>query len=155
MAPRSIVTSTETCTVACKLPHGLRARLFEMVDNQEAVAGGGFKNMPRAQVMGDIIEIRGYLHEVKRSPMAMPSISSRYALTEGVNKDFMNEWLKQNWDHDAVKNNLIFVHDTDTAGQARAFKDTRSGFEPVDPAKLAKKHNANVTVGPYKEDKAS
>jgi hypothetical protein len=146
--------SGDTIVVACKLPHGLRMRLFEMVDSQEAVAGGGFRMTKRAQPASDIVEIRGYLHDVKRSPVAMPSIGSSYALTDGINKDFFTKWLEQNADLDAVRNNLVFAHERDTAGQAREFKDTRSGVEPIDPNKAVMKPNANVTVGSYEKDKA-
>lgn len=144
--------SGDTITVACKLPHGLRMRLFDMVDTDIAVAGGGFRTIKQAQPASDVVEIRGYLHDVKGSPIALPAKGSSYALTPGVNKDFFTKWLEQNAELDAVKSHLVFAHERDTAGQAREFKDTRSGVEPIDPSKAVSKPNANVTVGPYEKD---
>lgn len=36
-------------TVGCKLPHGLTMRVFDMVETQEPVMGGGFRAVKVAQ----------------------------------------------------------------------------------------------------------
>lgn len=127
-----------TVTVACKLPHGLILRLFDMVDADEAAAGGGYRTIKRPQPRPGVVEIRGYLTKHRGATIQPPAESSSYAFTEGVDKDFFDEWMKQNKDHPAVVNKLIFGSEkADTVkGQMRDHKDARSGLEPLDPNRL-------------------
>jgi hypothetical protein len=128
-----------TVTVACKLPHGLVLRLHKMVEMNEPTAGGGFRKVNRAQVVGDPVTVKGYSrrfdHRIEQAPAALPS---SFALTYGVDAEFFKEWLKQNKDLDAVKNNLIWAHEqTDMVeGFVKEHEKQRSGFEPVDPNNL-------------------
>lgn len=131
--------ASNTVTVACKLPHGLRLRLHDMVDVSEAMAGGGSRKVQRAQVRGESVLIKGYLE--KYDPKLPPAArGSSFALTHGVDKDFWDAWVKQNSTLDAVKNGLIFASDkADTVeAMVREGRDLRSGLEPVDPSNLPK-----------------
>lgn len=125
-----------TVTVACKLPHGLILRLFEMVDHDEAQPGGGYKTIKRARPRGEEIRIKGYQEPNRNVPP--PAMDGSYALTHGVDKDFFDEWMKQNADHPAVKNKLIFASEKteNVRAQVRENEGRRSGFEPIDPDKL-------------------
>lgn len=124
-----------TVTVACKLPHGLILRLFDRVKFPEPQPGGGTKDVEMSQPRPQKVVLRGYLE--KYDPGLAPAAKgSAYGFTHGVDADFMNEWLKQNSDLDAVVNGLILVHSKDTEGNAKERKDTKSGLEPIDPKKL-------------------
>lgn len=124
-----------SCTVALKMPHGLHLRLFNTVMQPEPQPGGGTKDVPRAEPRPETVILKGYLDKYDPS-LPTAARGSSYALTQGVDLDFMNEWLKQNHDLDLVKNKLILIHGKDTKGMAVEHKDTRSGLEPVDPTKL-------------------
>lgn len=132
-------TGTETITVACKLPHGLVLRLFDMVDGNEAVAGGGFKVIKRAQPRPEVVVLNGYLTQHKGSSIPIASPLSSYALTHGVSKDFFDRWIDENKELDLVKNGLVIAHAKDTAGAAREYKGTTNGLEPINPEKLTGK----------------
>ncbi|MDG4874187.1 hypothetical protein P9273_03625 [Mesorhizobium sp. WSM4935] len=128
-----------TVTVACKLPHGLVLRLHKMEDVNEPTAGGGFRKVKRAQVVGEPVTIKGYSRPFdRRTEQAPAAVTSSYALTRGVDADFFKAWLDQNKDLDAVKNNLIWAHDdTDMVeGFIKEHAAQKSGFEPVDPNNL-------------------
>lgn len=129
-------TTGNTVTVACKMPHGLVLRLFDMVDSNEAVAGGGFKVVKRAQPRPEVVVLNGYLTQHKGSVVPIASPMSSYALTHGVDRDFFERWLQENQELDAVKNGLVLAHKSDTAGVARERKDTVCGLEPINPANL-------------------
>lgn len=130
--------SSDTVTVALKYPHGLQLRLFNMVEVQEAQQGGGTRTVMRAQPRGDArVQLKGYLekYDVALPPAAR---SSSFALTHGVSRAFMEEWLKQNADHDLVKNGLLFIQGSSESAraQAREHAEIKCGLEPVDPSKL-------------------
>lgn len=128
-----------TVTVACKLPHGIIMRLFNMVDHDEAQSGGGYKTVKRAQPTGDMHVIKGYLSHLRGSSIQHPSPDSSYAFTD-VPKDFWDKWLLQNGQLAAVKNGLIFAMDKapDANAKAREMGELRCGLEPVDRSRLPK-----------------
>ncbi len=128
-------------SVVLKHPHGLILRVFDMVDGHEPLPGGGTKTVQRAQPRADKVFIRGYLD--KYDPAMPPlSIGSRFAVTHNVDKDFFELWLKQNHDHDAVVNGILYASESpeDAAASIREKeKDFTSGLEPLDPTKLVGK----------------
>jgi hypothetical protein len=124
----------ETCTIACKLPNGLLLQLVEMVDCRENVMGGGTRTVQMARRIGPQVKINGPAWPVggiERPPFV---IAGGYALTPNVDKSFWDAWLSQNGDSDLVKNRMLLAHvKPDSAkGLAKDFKDTCSGFEPLD-----------------------
>lgn len=122
--------SGEKVTVACKLPHGMRLRLFRMVDGVENVAGNTMRTVQRAQQIGPDVVIKGVAVEFGKDKV----LTAGFALTSGVDKEFFDEWLKQNQHHDAVKNHLIFAASTRDAveGEAGEHKKQKTGLEPLD-----------------------
>ena len=146
MAKNSVRASTEdeelalehvsgTYTVACKLPHGLRCRLYEMSEEYENVMGGGSRLIKKAVQVGGEIVLNGNAVEMGKSKPY--GIVEGYALTHGVDQEFFDAWLEQNKDHPAVVNNLIFAASkaSHVEGRAREMQEVRSNLEPLNPIK--------------------
>jgi hypothetical protein len=124
--------ATTHVTIACKMPRGMTLRLFDMVDSREPVMGGGFREFKIAQPRAETVRIYG-----NRAPYGMTPpvpIVGGYALTPNVDAEFWAEWKKQNAEHDAVKNRLIFAYDKPESASAAATERaaTKSGLEPMD-----------------------
>lgn len=117
-------------TVACKLPGGLILRLHTFVDTPENVAGNNVKMVKIARPHGEPVLIKGNAtpHGIQK-----PLVGG-YMLTPNVDKDFFEEWMRQNKDHDAVKNGLIFAHEKRDSieGIAEENAEKTSGMEPLD-----------------------
>jgi hypothetical protein len=126
----------DVVVVACKLPHGLRMRLFKMTPVQEASPGGTI-TVKRAEAYGASLVVKGYL-QPNTGALVSPSALASWAFTENVDKDFMAEWLKQNQGHDAVTSGLIFCAATmaEAQAEARSRAKIKGGSEPLDPANL-------------------
>lgn len=141
LAAQKISTKTKTVSVGCKLPSGIVLRVDEMVETPEPVFGGGTRMVKIAQQKGS----------VKLHGTAVPFGQQRrcrmvggYAMTDGVDADFIREWLEANKDGELVKNQIIIVHDKDTAGAARELRAVKSGLEPLD---VTSKTNGKYTDG--------
>lgn len=134
--------SGETVTVACKLPHGLELRVFDMIEVYEPVMGGGSRMVQKAQAMPVVVKINGFAYELDKGPRLQTF--GQFALTFGVDKGFFDSWLEQNADSDLVKNGLIFSASApDTAKEMAVDRRLeRSGLEAVDPTK-------KVRAGPF------
>ena len=131
--------SGETVTVACKLPHGLLLRVFDMVPTREPIMGGGYREVQMARECSEQYIVKGNAHAQNMAPSA--PISGGYALTFGIPKDFWDRWLKENESSDVVKNNLIFANEKSDYVQDEAEEKAglRSGLERLDPNKPPKK----------------
>lgn len=131
--------------VACKLPHGLRLRLFKMVEGTENVSGNNVRTVKRAEQVGDDVVIKGCAVVVGKEK----ALTGGFALTPNVDKAFFDEWLKQNAQHDAVKNGLIFAAPTRDAveGKAEEGAKLRSGLEPLDMT-MVKRGDRMVAADP-------
>ena len=125
-------------TVGCKLPHGLTMRVFDMVETQEPVMGGGFRAVKVAQERPQRVTLNGFSNAQNRAPNS--PIVEGFALTHGVDAEFWSAWKAQNADSDVVKNGLIFAHEksVNTEAEAKDKKTLRSGLERLDPNKLPK-----------------
>jgi hypothetical protein len=141
--------STETVTVACKLPHGLALRVFDTVDVDEPILGGGVRRSKIAQERPERFVVNGFAHPQNRNPrceifgaMQMPngSLNGGYALTPGVPKDLWEMWLAQNAKSLLVKNGLIFAVPKveDARVEADKRKTIKSNLERLDPDNLPK-----------------
>ena len=135
-AAAPVKKSGEKVTVACKLPHGMRLRLFKMVDSMENVAGNTMRTVQRAQQVGPDVVIKGVAVEFGKEKV----LTAGFMLTPGIDKEFFDEWLRQNSEHDAVKNHLIFAASTRDAveSQASEHRKQKSGQEPLDMAMIKK-----------------
>lgn len=127
--------STDTVTVTCKVPNGLILRVFTMQDGFEQVVGGGSRKIKTAVLAADPVRIAGPSTPLNERPKV--DVFGGYALTPGINAEFFAEWLKQNADHDAVRNNLIFAEpkSDSAASHAKEYVSQRSGLEPLNPEK--------------------
>lgn len=120
--------STDTVTVACKIPNGLSLRVGDFVDVTERSATAAVTTAvwrPRENA----VEIKG----PKRDQYGR-DMEGGYALTHGVPKDFWDQWMKENKDSPLVVNKLILAHGkADSAvAEAKENEKRRSGLEPLD-----------------------
>lgn len=123
-----------TVTVACKVPNGLILRLFDMVDVEEPVMGGGVRVVKRARPRDGQVTLNGPAVPYGER---RPAGAGGYAYTFGVDAEFFEEWLKQNAETDVVRNELV-KHAASRSrldGVCRDLKDVRSGLEPITPDK--------------------
>jgi hypothetical protein len=136
-APTAPATGTETVTVACKVPNGLILRVYDKVDGEEPIYGGGSKRIDQFYQTGESIVLRGSSLDpidLKSGNLPLYPHVGGFALTAGVPKAFWEKWKEQNADHPVLKNNLVFAADgTDKAsGEARDKVDVKSGMEGID-----------------------
>lgn len=124
--------SGETVTVALRYPHGIVLQLYTMEDVQ-VPAPLGFIIQKQARKKGEPFTLNGYAAEAGKSPNCI--VAGGYALTPGVPRDLYEQWLKDNADHDIVRNKLIFAFPTldraRDAGEERA--GVLCGLEPLNP----------------------
>jgi hypothetical protein len=126
-------------TVACKLPHGLTLRIFEMENFDEPLMGAiGSRTTKLAKELQQRYVVNGFSHPQNRAPKHQ--IVEGFALTHRIPLEFWEKWLSQNKDSMMVKNNLIFAHEqaASTEDMATERKDVRSNLERLDPDKLPK-----------------
>lgn len=131
------VPESGTVTVACKLPNGLMLHLHDMVGQVEPVLGGGMREFKIARRVGEPVRLKGAAVPFGKIPTY--TIKNGAALTPNVDAQFMRRWLDENKDHDAVKNNLIFVVGAKgDLGKVKEMKDVKSGLEPLDMSEVVR-----------------
>lgn len=148
-APVSKSRAGAKVTVACKLPHGLLLRTFEMGSRMIPAGPIGVVKIEQAVVRGEPVRINGTAVPFGKIPNFIITPSG-YALTAGVDKDFFDLWLAQNKDSDVVSKGLVFAHESNdhVRGMAEDRKDFRSGLEPLDPngdKRVPKGSSANLS----------
>ena len=123
-------------SVGCKLPHGLVLRVFNMVERDVPVMGGGSRTEKIAEQRAETAIIHGWAHAQNAAPNC--TIIGGYAITDGIDKGLWDLWLSQNQKSDMVKNGLIFANEKSdhVVGKAKDGANVRSGLERLDPAKL-------------------
>lgn len=140
------MSSEETVTVACKLPHGLIMQLQEKTTQVQPVMGGGLREVDVwvPSNARDPITLNGNAHPQNMAPKA--DIASGFALTYDVPKDFWDEWVSQNKTLPAVKNGLVFAQPNARRAkdEAKEKTDLRTGLERIDPNNLPKEFNKRV-----------
>lgn len=119
-----------TVSVGCKLPHGLHLQVF----TPGKAASNGVPEQP-AKPIGKRVTIKGANANFSDTILTIPAGS--FGITENVDKDFMERWLKDNRDMEAVKNGQIFIHDktVTVAAEGKAKREQVTGFEGLNPAK--------------------
>lgn len=136
-----------TVTVACKIPNGLKLEVFEEREVHEPLFGGGtklVKRFERTGKPGTFYTVRG-----PRLPFGVPPtfpIVGGFALTPGIPKDFWDKYCEQNQDSDAIRNGLLFAHESldKVQGRCREFRGNKSGLEPLDPEATGKDRDPRV-----------
>lgn len=112
--------SASTCIVGCKLPHGLHLDLRRKGDSQPTRYT--LRGANAARIIGG------------------------YGITDGIPRDFMEEWLKRNEKHPAVLAGAIFMHKDVASAEARAREGApiRTGLESLDPIEQAKRRGIEM-----------
>ena len=140
--------ASKTVTVALKLPNGLRLRIYDMHEEQEASPLGARPTKVARQV-GEEVVLKG--SAINLDPQRRPEhpIVGGYGLTHGVDKEFFDRWMKENKDSMLVKNELIFAYgaEADTVSQAKDNASVKSNLEPLDPS-MKKMNGRDVPVDP-------
>ncbi|SRR5258708_5335295 len=152
------MSSEETVTVACKLPHGLIMQLQEKTTQPQPVMGGGLREVD-VWVPSNAhapITLYGNAHPQNMAPIA--DIASGFALTYDVPKDFWDQWVEQNKTLPAVKNGLVFAQPNSRRAkdEAKEKADLKTGFERLDPNNLPKEFSKKVqTADEFKKRTAA
>jgi hypothetical protein len=104
------------------------------------VLGGGTRQgqIAEPREMNDIHEVRLNGYTVPRGRDRVTQVlggNIGYALTPGVDREFFEEWLRQNKSMPAVVKGLIFASDSmDTlTKRSKEHAKTKNGLEPIDP----------------------
>lgn len=115
-----------TVSIACKLPHGLFAQLYKMVEMPTGPAG---LMVPTAQPEGDRVKLNGGNHHLA---------IAGWGVTENIDKSWADAWMAQNATLQPVKAGLIMVRDSTQklAYEAKEKASVVSGFEALDPNKM-------------------
>lgn len=123
--------SGDTVAIACKLPHGLEMRIYDMQKGSEPVMGGGFRDTQVPVQVGESITIHGNATPFGQMPKC--PIVGGYAITQGIPAEFAEKWFEQNETQDMVKNNLVLYADkvSKLEGAAAELADTKSGLQPL------------------------
>jgi hypothetical protein len=118
--PENTQTTRNTCVVGNKLPLGLKIQLDRVIDNND----GTKQTVPH----GEPIILKG---------ANSSNVIGGYGLTEDVDEEMFDAWLKQNASYHPVRNGLIFKQSTEARAksQAKDQSDIKSGLEPQDPDK--------------------
>jgi hypothetical protein len=127
------LTTAKYVTVGLKHPSGLILRLFkEEQITEQSPSGPRQVKQHFPNLEAGTVEIKGY-GGAAFGQVQPHRIIGQYALTPNVPADFIQEWLKQNKDHDLVKNNLIFIHaeEADAAAQGKEQHAVWDGLHPL------------------------
>ena len=136
------VTTGDTVTVACKLPHGLLLRIFVEHYYDDPQQDGSLKRVKSYRpvtdqqfvLKGTWAAIAGQAYNRTNSAVA-ELLPGGYALTYGVRKDLWDQWYEQNKTSKLVKQRVVFASPSLQAAtaEARENRSVKSGMEPVDP----------------------
>jgi len=127
-----IMSSTETVSVACKVPNGLILRVGAFETITVPVLGGGLRDEKIWRATADQIKINGPKRAMESGDPDSP-VADGYALTFGVNADLMAKWMADNADSDIVRNHLIVVNTKreDLKAMTKEGRTARTGLEPM------------------------
>lgn len=125
-------------TVACKVGVAyLSIQHTKIVEKFEQNMQGG-RTIREAERVGQVVRLRGTAYPRGTPPKGFPEKPEMFngaALTRGVDKDWFDEWMKQNHLNPLVLNKMVFAAETDDAlrGESAELSKFLSGLEPVDP----------------------
>lgn len=130
--------NNETVIVACKLPNGLRMRLFVKTKVRTPAPNNQFVEEIMAvpdEEAGEVV-LNGFSHAQNVAPKC--EIIAGFAITKGVKRQFWEKWREQNAKLDAVKNGLIFAWPDESSlrDNINDHEKLRSGLERLDPTQL-------------------
>jgi hypothetical protein len=143
-------TGTDTVTIACSLPNGLRLVIYTIEESTQFYPNGReFK-----ENVATINEAAGF-YDLHGSAIDMGALAAGefpdyrvikgkapgtgYALTSGIPRDFAEEWFRQNANSPLVKPRvgmepIVFMASTETraVSESREYKNGKSGFQGLD-----------------------
>jgi len=95
------ITVSDTVTVACKLPNGL------------------------------FMDVKGVITTINGFRTSTGTAIGGYGLTENINKDYFDAWMKEHADQPYVKKELIFALNKTSSAESKAaeYSETKSGLE--------------------------
>jgi hypothetical protein len=133
-------TGGATVSIASKLPMDLTLRVFDFKTQHEPVMGGGVREYKIAEQRRGSQSFIAIGNSFAQNKGPHQQISSGYAITHDIPKDFWDEWLEQNKEADYVINGMIFAHvsSSSTIAEAREKEAEKSGLERLDPNRLPK-----------------
>ena len=132
------VTTGDTVTVACKLPHGIKLRVFEWEKYDELLRDGTVREAKRSRpiegaeftVRGTWVASAGQAYSASNQ-MVRDLLPGGYAITTGCPRDIWDRWLEQNKESPLVRNAIIFASASSVDKQAHENAGVLSGMEPI------------------------
>jgi hypothetical protein len=117
----------------------LDIQLCQIIEKRE-MSSQGAKDVKEAIRVGNVVRLRGTSFPRGTLPEGFPEkplIVAGAAMNPGIDKEWFDEWLRQNKLNPLVQNGMIFAHENldHVTGQAREQIANQSGLEPVDPKK--------------------
>lgn len=84
---------------------------------------------------GLVMEKNGIRVELKGANSSL--IIGGHGITEGVDKDFFDTWMKEHEEIEFVRQGFIFAHEKEknTSAEAKDRAKQKTGFERIDPSK--------------------
>jgi hypothetical protein len=159
------VTTGDTVTVACKLPHGVILRVFDWEEFDEPMRDGTIRRGRRGKLIPDLqFTVRGtWLGSAgqaynERNGAVAELLPGGYALTTGCPKEIWDRWHDQNEMSLLVQNKIIFAHATHSTVSIESAKlrAVTSGLEPLDRGKPAERMpggvDRRVKIGELEKD---
>ena len=135
---------SETVTVACKLPNGIRIRGERKRTNTIRVASAtGLHEYSEDQWTWDGREfiVRGNAVDLAETrvndKLYVGALQTGFALTPGCPKDLWDQFAERMADSEMIKNRLIYAHKQPASAKAFAREHeaaVRSGLEPLSTA---------------------
>lgn len=134
---------SDTVTVACKLPNGIILHGSESYETYEPLMGGGSRKITLYRRTEESIKLNGNAISIDQFRSGAfeynltkgTEFNPGYALTSGISRKFMEQWLENYKDSALVKNKIIFIADDDIEARAEAkeYQELQSGLEPINP----------------------
>lgn len=132
-----VAKSAKFVSMGCKLPNGLRMRVFKSYEESEPVMGGGSRSVTRWRQDGESFILNGNRYQVNETGAQNVShvIEGGFGITNNVPAEFAQRFIKQNEDAAIVKEGLVFIMGNETEARAKAKDGAKktSGLEPLDP----------------------
>lgn len=127
-----------TVTVACKLPHGLKLRIFAWEKYDELMRDGTVREGKRSRpipdmefvVRGTWVASAGQAYN-QNNAITRELLPGGYAITYGCPKDLWDLWYEQNKESNLVRNHIVFASVGSPNDEAHEHSGVLSGMEPV------------------------
>lgn len=145
-------TGTDTVTIACSHPNGIRMVLYTIEETTQVLPNGREFKENQATINEDagFYDLNGpSLDMAALAAGVMPDFriikgetpGAGYALTSGIPRDFAEEWFRQNATNPLVKPRngaepMVFMASTENraVSEAREYKNGRSGLQGLNQA---------------------